>query len=323
MKTALSSGRWRGLKMTSTDRQKFTIVAFDQRGTYRKMLPADTPYEMAVAIKSEVVTALSRQASAILLDAQYGLQAALSMDGACGLLMAYENTGYAGESTARRISFDPDWTIEKIKRFGAAAAKMLVYYQPEAGALADELDEVIRDVVETCHRFDLPLFLEPLSYSLDAQIVKESAEFARRRPEIVIETARRLSRLGVDVLKMEFPLDAAYNRDLAAWRTACQAISDASSVPWVLLSAGVDFETFEMQTRIACEAGASGFLAGRAIWKEAVTMSAADRESFLATTAAERLRRLSDIATTSARPWTDFYAPPPVHPEWWKSYAAW
>ncbi len=320
MKTALTPGRWRGLKMTSTDRQKFTIVAFDQRGTYRKMLPADTPYEMAASIKSEVVTALSRQASAILLDPQYGLQASVAMHGTCGLLLAYENTGYAGESTARRISFDPDWTIAKIKRFGASAAKMLVYYHPDSGALADELDDVIRSAADECHRLDLPLFLEPLSYSLDANIAKESPEFAQRRPQIVIETARRLSQLGVDVLKLEFPLDAAYNRDPAEWRTACQAISDASRVPWVLLSAGVDFETFEMQTQIACEAGASGFLAGRAIWKESITMSAADRADFLATTAASRMRRLIDIATSSARPWTDFYAPPDIKAEWWKTY---
>ena len=80
---------------------------------------------------------------------------------------------------------------------------------------------LVRRVVADCHTWDLPVFLEPMSYSLDAAVSKESAEFAAGRAEVVIETARRLSATGADVLKMEFPLDIQFNQDRGEWRAAC------------------------------------------------------------------------------------------------------
>ena len=316
----LTPGRWRGLKTTSTADNIFTILAFDQRGTYRKMLPPAATYDDAVRIKRDVVVALSAHTSAVLLDNTYGLPSALEMSGASGLLMALEESGYTGDSTYRKIQFDPDWTVEKIKKMGGSAVKLLAYYHPHSGALADEIDGVVAEVAAECHRFDLPLFLEPVSYSLDAAISKDSAEFAATRPEVVRLTAERLSKLDVDVLKLEFPVDAAFNSDEAFWQEACNAVGAVCSVPWVLLSAGVAFETFEKQVEIACRAGASGFLAGRAIWKEAVTMSAGDMAAFLAGTAAERVERLAKVAKAHARPWTQLYAPHPASTDWYKTY---
>ncbi|NDJ59984.1 MAG: tagatose 1,6-diphosphate aldolase [Chloroflexi bacterium] len=322
MTTTITPGRWRGLKTTSSDQSIFTIVAFDQRGSYRKMLPENTTYNEAVRIKRTIVSALSVRASAFLLDAQYGLHPALDMSGSCGLLLSYEKSGYTGDSTYRRVAFDPDWTLAKIKRVGASAVKMLVYYHPDAGELADELDQLIANVANDCHQLDLPLFLEPMSYSIDATIGKDSDAFAKIRPQVVRDTAKRLSKAGADILKLEFPHDAAFNQDLDEWRAACEAISTDCAVPWVLLSAGVDFETFAQQAQIACEAGASGFLAGRAIWKEAVTMTDAERAQFLEVTALPRLEQLITTAHDHARPWSDFYSYEAPSEEWFKTYAA-
>ncbi|MDX2163743.1 MAG: tagatose 1,6-diphosphate aldolase [bacterium] len=317
MSVSLTPGRWRGLKTTSTESAVFTILAFDQRGSYRKMLPAGTSYEDAVAIKREIVVTLTQKTSAVLLDNQYGLTPAMEIRGGCGLLMSYEESGYSGDATYRKLIFNPDWTVEKIKKMGASAVKLLAYYHPHSGALADEIEGVIAEAVAECHRFDLPIFVEPMSYSLDANIAKESADFAAQRPQIVVDTAERLCKLGMDVLKLEFPVDAAFDDDRAGWQRWCEAVSRVSSVPWVLLSAGVDFEVFAEQAQIACNAGASGWLAGRAIWKEATAMSAADRTAFLTGTAMARTERLAGIATSS-RPWTDFYAPPPASETWFK-----
>lgn len=322
MTTELTAGRWLGLKRTSTHNNVFAILAFDQRGTYRKMLPQNSTYEDAVAIKSEIVSALSEYSSAVLLDEEYGLQPALNMSRRSGLLMAYEKSGYSGDSTYRKIQFHTDWTIPKIKRMGASAVKLLAYYHPDSGSLADEIDSVVKSVVDECHAHDLPLFLEPVSYSLDASISKESAVFAATRAKVVKETARRLSQTGADVLKLEFPIDAAFENDQGIWRSACEAVSEVSIVPWVLLSAGVDFETFANQTRIACQSGASGFLAGRAIWKEGVAMSEVERESFIKNMAIRRLNTLSEIANKEAHPWTRFYSSMPAPPEWYKTYSA-
>ncbi|MBI1281077.1 MAG: DUF2090 domain-containing protein [Anaerolineaceae bacterium] len=320
MTQTLTPGRWRGLRTTSSRKNVFNILAFDQRGTYRKMLPADTGFDTAAQVKRDIVTSLSFHASAVLLDNEYGLPAFVDMNGSSGVLMAYEESGYSGDSTYRRIKFDDQWTIAKIKQMGASAVKVLAYYHPQSGALATEIEDVLKQVVDECHKHDLPLFLEPLCYSLDPNIGKESAEFSKLRPDLVIETAARLSNLGVDILKMESPVDPNFDSNQQHWADTFAALSKASTVPWVLLSAGVNYETFETQTRLACEAGASGWLAGRAIWKESVSMTAEQRTTFLNSKATERMQRLNAISAQYARPWTEFYSAPVNTETWFVEY---
>lgn len=320
MKETITPGRWRGLMTTSNAEQVFTILAFDQRGSYRRMLPDDTPYADAVALKRRVIRTLSPHASAVLLDPVYGLMPAMDVAGTSGLLMAYEKSGYTGDSTHRKMEFDENWTIAKIKRMGASAVKLLVYYHPEAGELTDSNEMLIAEVCREVHAYDLPVFVEPVSYSLDPDMPKQSEAFAESRPEVVRETARRLSRLGPDVLKMEFPVDAAFDDDRGRWAEACQALTEACVVPWVLLSAGVDYDVFEQQVAVACKAGASGFLAGRAIWKEVVPTPEDERDAFLAGVATPRINKLAEIASRDARPWPAFYTPLDVQEGWYAAY---
>ena len=320
MSKKITPGRWRGLKTTSLSEQNiFAILAFDQRGSYRRMLPQNTPYKEAVHIKEEVVGVLSRYASAVLLDPIYGLGPAMKMNGKSGLVMALEKSGYSGDTTYRRPEFRDTWTAAKIRNMGASAIKLLVYYNPNARELADELDELVERIVADCHAYDLPVFLEPMSYSLDANIEKDSEAFAAAKPEIVRKTAERLCRTGADVLKLEFPVDPKFSSNQNQWRDACAAISQSSSIPWVLLSAGVDFETFEQQTHIACANGASGFLAGRAIWKECVTMSPQERKTFLNTTASDRIQQLIAIAAEKSKPWSEFFSSRESSENWFET----
>ncbi len=317
MKNILTPGRWRGLRASSTSNNTFNILAFDQRGTYRKMLPAGASSQTAVQIKRQIVVELSAHVSAVLLDPEYGLEPALGMSGHTGLLMALEKSGYSGDSTYRGVAFDDGWTVGTLKKIGVTAVKLLAYYHPDAAGLTAEIETLIQQVVNDCHAHDLPIFVEPMSYSIDAQVAKETAEFAKTRPGIVAETARRLSKLNMDVLKMEFPVDADFDKDHKSWRSACEAVSGACTVPWVLLSAGVDFVTFAEQLKIACQAGASGYLAGRTVWKESVAMNNEDRKRFLQTIALDRLNILNEIANSQARPWSDFYEPLSNSPQWW------
>jgi tagatose 1,6-diphosphate aldolase len=315
----ISAGRYRGLKTTSlSEADVFGIVAFDQRGSYQRMLPENTPFEEMVQIKVDVIGALSNHASAILTDANYGVMPAMHMNGKSGLMMALDKSGYSGDATNRKPEFYDTWTPATIRQIGANAVKLLIYYNPQAEALSDELDALIKQIVSDCHALGMPMFLEPMSYSIDENIKKDSAAFAEMRPDIIVETARRLSQTGADVLKMEFPLDLRFNQDHSEWNKQCARLSEACTVPWVLLSAGVNFEEFEPQVHVACEQGASGFLAGRSIWKEAVTMSPADRETFLAGTATNRLKKLLDISREKARPWTDFYSFGPLPIDWFE-----
>lgn len=321
MTIQITPGRYRGLKTTSLpDHDIFSIVAFDQRGSYRRMMPDGTSYDDLVQVKVEIISALSKRASAILTDPIYGLSPAMHMNGQSGLLFALEKSGYSGDATYRKVEFFEAWTPEKLRNVGASAAKILVYYNPQSEALADELDQTVGEVISKCHAVDLPVFLEPMSYSIDDSISKNDPAFAEQKIEIVVETARRLSKVGADVLKMEFPVDHNHNTNEDDWVNACQQVTDASRVPWVLLSAGVDFETFERQLITACQGGASGFLAGRAIWKECAPMSTKDRADFLAGTATDRLNRLIEIVKASATPWTDYYTTQTSSDNWFESY---
>src|SRR5256885_4803306 len=103
MSQTITPGRWRGLKTTSNDQHIFTILAFDQRGTYQKMLPKGSSYETAGQIKRDVVVSLAPYVSAVLLDAELGGRAVLDLPGHTGFLMALEKSGYTGDSTYRHV----------------------------------------------------------------------------------------------------------------------------------------------------------------------------------------------------------------------------
>jgi tagatose-1,6-bisphosphate aldolase len=156
--------------------------------------------------------------------------------------------------------------------------------------------------------------LEPLSYSLDESRKLTSEE----KRYVVVETAKRLTPLNIDILKAEFPLDAN-DMDESKWMEACREISSVSITPWILLSAAVDYEAFVRQVTVACNAGASGIAVGRAVWKEAVTMNSDERMKFLRTTAQQRLDRLTALCHALAKPYTDFYTTNAPF-DWYQTY---
>jgi tagatose 1,6-diphosphate aldolase len=311
---SLSIGKLRGLAATSTPGGVFAILAFDHRQSFVKMLnplaPQAVTYAEVVAAKSEVVRALASHASAVLLDPIYGAAQAIAsgaLPGNVGLLVAVEETGYTGSDLARVSSLQPGWSVAKAKRMGADAVKFLVYYHPYAGELTALQEELIVEVIRSCRDADLAFFLEPVSYSIDPGLAKNSAEFADQLPHLIVEIARRLGALGPDVLKLEFPVNAAYDSDPASWERACQAVTAASPRPWAVLSAGVDFEVFTRQVEVACRSGASGYIAGRSLWKEGIPLPSAERADFMNTVAADRLDRLVETSVRYARPWQDFF----------------
>jgi len=328
-KNTLSIGKLRGLAATSTSEDFFTILAFDHRQSFVRMLNPVTPqavtYDEVVAAKSDVVRLLAPHASAVLLDPVYGAPQAIAsgaLPGRTGLLLAIEESGYTGSDLARISSLLPGWNVAKSKRMGADAVKFLVYYHPYAGELTAIQEDLISEVIQSCREADLAFFLEPVSYSIDPDSTKNSAGFAAQLPHLMVEIAHRLGALGPDVLKLEFPVNASYDMDEASWERACRAVSAASPCPWAVLSAGVDFEVFIRQVEIACRSGASGYIAGRSLWKEGIPLPPAERENFMLTVAATRLDRLSEIAGRYARPWRDFFPDlaNTVKEGWYQSY---
>ncbi len=321
---ALLLGTRRGLEATSSARGTFTVLALDHRQNLRKELhpeaPESTTIEEMVDFKRTVVRALAIEATGTLLDPEVGAAQCIadgSLSGQDGLLVALEATGYEGPATARVSRLLPGWDAEKAKRLGASAAKLLIYYHPDAPNAAVQ-ERLVEEVAAACRREDLALFVEPLSFGLDGEPVT-GAE--RRR--VVVETARRLTAIGGDVLKAEFPYDRTVS-DPALWTEACDELDAASGLPWVLLSGGVDDSTFEAQVETACRAGASGVLVGRSVWAPAATMPPGDREAWLTTEGATRLRRLAELVEESARPWRPRWEaacrPESPGPDWYAGY---
>jgi tagatose 1,6-diphosphate aldolase len=297
-------GARRGLDACASERGTFAVLALDHRQNLRKILRPDDPaavtYDEMVEFKRAVVRALSPVATGTLLDPEIGAAQAIwdrSLPPDAGLIVAIEATGYDGPSTARVSRILDGWSVERAKRMGAAAAKLLVYYHPDAANAADQ-ERLVSDVATACQAEDLALFVEPLSFS----VIEGESLTGEARRRVVIETARRLTPLGADVLKAEFPYDAA-ETDRGRWAEACTELDEASTLPWVLLSGGVDDATFEAQVEAACRAGASGALVGRSVWAEAARRPAPERDAWLAGEGRTRLGRLRDIAERFGRPW--------------------
>jgi len=115
-------------------------------------------------------------------------------------------------------------------------------------------------------------------------------------------------------------VDTQAEPDERIWEAACADLTEASSAPWVLLSAAVDYDTFLRQVTVACQNGASGVAVGRAVWKEATDLAGEARASFLSGVARRRMERITALCNALARPWTAVYSPPTITAEWYKNY---
>jgi len=323
----LTNGKFEGLIHISNSQDQFTIVATDQRGTLKRMINPQNPNNVTpeqmkkvkrTLIKNLVGKKSQGRASGILIDPEYSYERdflkSCDIRADVGVLMGIESTGYGdkGEFAPKARIFgglEAEEAVLKIKKRGASAVKMLVYYHPD-GPTVRHQQSMVKAVGRACEKYDIALLLEPLSHSLENGPHKKRnpKEFSADKPRIVIETARELTKpeYCVDVLKAEFPLNLKYAEELGQDPSeACKELDEASQIPWVILSAGVDFEEFKENLKYAVDNGASGFLCGRAIWKEAVGRE--DMDEFLLTTGVKRLNELVDIVDKKAKPWYKKY----------------
>ena len=304
-------GKIRGLQEIATPSGIFIICAMDHRGSLKAMIEKEQPdddvdYHELVEYKLDLCEALAPHSSAVLLDPNYGASQCISsgfLPGHTGLLVSIEATGYESSTQGRITTLLKNWSVGKIRRMGASAVKLLVYYRPDLRKTAETQLKTINKAAEECLKHDIPLLVETVTYPVAPQDANKS-EFAAIKPGLVIDTARQVTSLPIDVLKSEFPANLKYETDKSKLIDYCREVDEASRVPWVILSAGVEYEAFRQEVEIACRAGASGFLGGRAIWQEALHFEERkDRRKFLLTTAADRVKELAEIAARYAVPW--------------------
>jgi len=281
-------------------------VLFRSQRALNEKDPEAVTYQDMVDFKLDLCRAMAPLASAVLLDPIYGAAQAIAegvLPGSLGLLVSLEKTGYTGSGYARITEILPDWGTKKIKKLGASACKLLIYFRPDARETASRQMELVAGLANECRDEDIPFLVEPVAYPLEGE---KPEEFAGKKPELVIETAKKLTALPIDILKSEFPADTSYEKDESKMLGYCRELDKASRRPWVLLSAGASFEVFYRQAELAFKSGASGFLAGRALWQEAVKIgNRAGRRQFFETTAADRFKKLAGLAEKLAVPWYD------------------
>lgn len=323
----LSKGKQRGLEALSTENGIIAALAIDQRSALRKLFaatsgrPADgIPGEWLVEFKTHVSKILTPYASAILLDPEYGEPAAEQRDSLCGLLLAYEKTGYDKTVAGRLPSTLDGFSVAKLQQTGADAVKVLLYYSPFSSAEINEKKYAwVRRVSEECIASDLAFFLEIVCYH--DEMNEKGPEFARIKPDVVARSVEEFCkpRYAVDVIKIGVPVNmkfvqsaklpleqALYTREeaVAHFRRA----SDACSLPFIYLSEGVSNELFGEALDLAAAAGSafSGVLCGRATWQDGVAVFVQNGGEQLDIWLRDRgVKNIQNVNTrlAAARPW--------------------
>ncbi|QIW16496.1 tagatose-bisphosphate aldolase [Pasteurellaceae bacterium RH1A] len=264
------------LKKLCTERGIISALAIDQRGALRRMMGDEISPEQVSEFKTLISQTLTPYASSILLDPEFGWAAAGKRDGECGLLMAYEKTGYDKTAIGRFPDLIDDVSVLRLKEKGAEAVKLLIYFDvDEDPAINDRKAAFVERVGSECRAEGLPHFLEILTYDATTEDKRANAQ---TKPHKVIGAMKFFAdpRFNVDVLKVEVPVvmsyvegfgeDVLYTQDQA--QAFFKAQSEATDLPFIFLSAGVSASLFQETLRFAHKAGSqfNGVLCGRATW---------------------------------------------------------
>ncbi len=282
----------------------FTVLAIDHRANLAEDMANARARPVSrqdiLTFKRAAIQGLAGSYSAVLTDPDYGFPAMKDMSGnpesEFGLLAPLEITDYSAHPSRRETKFIENWGVEEIVRSGGHGAKLLLFFHPEARR-AGAQTELVDRIGAQCRAFGLPFFLEPVVCSLDPDQTLSNKE----RVRVSVKTARHFSQRSVDVLKVPFPLNPDASPD--TWEPALRDLDEACAVPWTLLSGGVPFALFAKQAEAACRAGASGVIAGRAVWGEGVALQGDKLRRFMRTTARKRMETLAALCNRYGTPW--------------------
>lgn len=325
----LTPGKLAGMKAVSNDRGVIAAAAMDQRGSLKKALAKESGKDVSDAqmeeFKTLVTEVLTQHASAILLDPEWGLPASQRRAKGAGLLMAYEKTGYDAATPGRLPDLLDVWSVRRLKEAGADCLKILLYYTPFDPRSVNDLKQAwVERIGDECRANDIPFFLEFVGYEEGAD--EKGLEYAKKKPAIVTGAMAEFTkeRYGVDVMKVEIPVNmkfvegsdaskggpAAYSRkDAANWFLEAAKVS---TKPFIYLSAGVSNAEFTEGLALAAESGVnySGVLCGRATWKDGISVYAKEGgpafRAWLESKGVENIKNVNE-AIKPAHPWFEFY----------------
>jgi tagatose 1,6-diphosphate aldolase len=324
----LTPGKLAGMQAVSDSRGVIAAAAMDQRGSLQKSLEKESGAAVSDAqmeeFKSLVTEVLTKHASAILLDPEWGLPASKRRAKGSGLLLAYEKTGYDKTGPGRLPDLLPNWSVRRLKEVGADCIKILLYYSPfDSKDVNDQKHAWVERLGDECRANDIPFFLEFVGYEEGAD--EKGLEYAKKKPEIVTASMAEFTkdRYGVDVMKVEVPINMkfvegasvasgphAYTRDEA--KKLFLESAKVATKPFIYLSAGVSNNEFTESLALATESGVkySGVLCGRATWKDGIGVyaknGAAAFRQWLETKGVENISNVN-ASLRSATSWHEHY----------------
>jgi tagatose 1,6-diphosphate aldolase len=317
----LSAGKYWGMRRMADGGGRFKMTAVDQRPPIKNLIrerrgTREAPWEDVAGFKELLIRELQGESSAMLLDPHFAYPRGVTMlNPAIGMILTLEDSIFQ-ETPGGRLSAEiDDWSVEKIKRAGGDAVKVLTWYRPDADpAVCRAQQDFTARIGEACARYDIPFVFELLVYPLpsDAEQTRDYVEMKSKRPELVLESVAAFAapRFGVDLFKLESPIaaedvpppGAEGSADVQRW---FDRIGATAGRPWVMLSAGAGMSEFRNVLSYAYRAGASGYLAGRAIWLKAFQKFpdwSAIRTG-LRGEAVDYMRGLNQLTDAQARPW--------------------
>src|SRR5882757_5674812 len=255
----VSEGKLKRMKALSNERGIIAAAAMDQRGSLQKALATARGVdvkEITPEIMSEFKVAVSRiltpHASAILLDPEFGLEAGRARAPGCGLILAYELSGYDNTQPGRLPDLLPHVSVKRIVDWGADAVKILIYYSPYEDAQVNDIKHAfIERIGAECETYEIPFFLEFVGYDPKGGD-ERGLEYAKMKPEIVKRSMEEFSKpqYHVDVLKVEVPVNAEFVEGSSVYKgqkaytreEALKHFREAAAMagkPFIYLSAGV------------------------------------------------------------------------------------
>jgi tagatose 1,6-diphosphate aldolase len=325
----LTPGKLQGMKNVSDQRGVIAAAAMDQRGSLQKSLAKEKGAEITDAnmeeFKSIVSQVLTKYASAILLDPEWGLPAAKARNKNSGLLLAYEKTGYDKTGVGRLPDLLDNWSVRRLKEAGADCIKILLYYTPfDPQSVNDFKHAWVERIGDECRANDIPYFLEMVGYEEGAD--EKGLDYAKKKPQIVMQSMAEFAkpRYGVDVLKVEVPINMKYVEGTKAFsgqkaytrKEAMEWFRKASTAagnkPFIYLSAGVSNDEFTETLELAAESGVkfNGVLCGRATWANGVPVYAKKGakafEEWMNTQGVENIQNVNE-KLKAATPWYQVY----------------
>ncbi len=283
------TARSAGLARVARPSGAFAMLAVDQREAMRAMFAehqgAPVTDQQLTDFKVAATRVLTPYASAVLVDKQFAFDAVVDAGAVaptCGLIAAADRFIEGNGEFVTAVEIDHDVDPAVVRDQGAVAMKLLVIHRPDEPAATRVA--MVEEFVDRCRSAGLASIIEPV-----AKAPRQGG--AWNWDDCVVEAAKELGSLGADLYKAEVPLKGQGPADEI--RRRCAQITDAVSSPWVVLSSGVPADLFPQAVELACREGASGFLAGRAVW--AAVIGSDDVERDRVEVSIPRLQRLGEL----------------------------